>query len=367
MGDLAVYGGNPQVVATLREIERVQYFLQAAAAQLAGELQPVDFLYLPVKRIALGLEAQNYLRRLEQLSFACTEAADSYFTTEALAMRELDELLEPTAPELAVGALVALKFAGLLANTRVNAVEVFPVPKIEKIRPATPVSIAGLAARIMRTESLGSATIRIDSFKLNDSGLHLVSLPGTQVGGLLPGTNPLDIGSNLRAMASSGIAASEAGVLSAMASAGIKPGDRVVFAGHSQGGLIAANIAAENQIFKTVGLVTFGSPIAQQSGKLHTPTIAIEHRNDPVPKLALAANPNQSNWVTVQKNAELNATDSRSNLVQVHGLDAYRQTAQQSDSSSDPGLTRVKAQIFSEFKDAEPVKTSYYRLDQHPR
>lgn len=360
MGDLDVYGGDPKVVATLHEIDRVQHLLQQTAMVLAAEVELADFLYLPFKRMALALEVQNYLRRIEELVTACRQAADGYYTTEALAMRELDSVLEPTAPELAVGVLASLQLIGFVGATTVTA----RLENFEKIRPATPVSIAGLAGRVLRTESKGQSLIRIDSFVKNGQPVHLVVLPGTQVGGLLPGTNPLDIGSNLRAMAGLNLAASETAVLTAMRQAGVARGDHVVFVGHSQGGLIAANIAAGQQQFKTVGLVSLGSPLAQLGKRLEMPVLSVEHRNDPVPKLALAANPNQPNWVTVQKNVDVSSEDRRSNLVQVHSLDNYLKTAQQADLDDNAGLVRVRNQILSEFDQAEPVKSSHYRLIQ---
>ena len=71
-------------------------------------------------------------------------------------------------------------------------------------------------------------------------------------------------------------------VVQAMREAGIRPGEPVIEVGHSQGGLIAAQVAASGE-FNSVATVTFGAP----SGEVPVPdgvdTVAVEHSDDIVP------------------------------------------------------------------------------------
>ncbi len=78
----------------------------------------------------------------------------------------------------------------------------------------------------------------------------------------------------------------ERAVLQAMKEAGMSPGDPVVFTGFSQGGIMAANLAADTTLpYKTIGVVTNGSPIDTFNIPKHIPVVAFEHVSDPVAKL----------------------------------------------------------------------------------
>jgi pimeloyl-ACP methyl ester carboxylesterase len=140
-------------------------------------------------------------------------------------------------------------------------------------------------------------------------------------------------------MATPGLAASERAVLGALGQLGAGRSDSVLLVGHSQGALIASNIAATPQPFRVSGLISVGGPIAHHSARQPTPTIAIEHLNDPVPALSGRANPLTENLVTVQR--EIPAQ----NLVEAHAMAGYRQTAALADIDIDPGLTRVRGLI----------------------
>ncbi|MGA0848290.1 MAG: hypothetical protein ACO3PY_06785, partial [Pontimonas sp.] len=69
-----------------------------------------------------------------------------------------------------------------------------------------------------------------------------------------------------------------------MAQAGVKPGERVTFTGHSQGGIIAARLA-ESGRYRTTGLLVVGSPTGTLSVKGDYPAIALRHSDDVVPRL----------------------------------------------------------------------------------
>ncbi|MDY2669720.1 hypothetical protein [Schaalia hyovaginalis] len=83
----------------------------------------------------------------------------------------------------------------------------------------------------------------------------------------------------------------ERAVLRAMAEAGVAQGDPVVLTGFSQGGIMAANLAADPSFpYQTIGVVTNGSPIDGFTIPQDIPVVAFQHANDPVPMLDLNAN-----------------------------------------------------------------------------
>lgn len=366
MGALDVYGGSAKVVATLAEINRVSWQLMLADQALAEQLDWSDYLDQPISRIGLALEAPEIRRKISELQTACLAASESYFSTEAQNLAEFENLFALSAPVAATAVLVAANLAGFLPDKAV----VVDLPKLQNTRPVAPNSIEVFAKNLRQTESFGLSHIRIDSFNHAAGKIHVVYVPGTQTINLLPGKNPFDVGSNLRAMAHPGFAASERAISQALTAA-VKPSERVIFVGHSQGGLIAANLASKSQHFRTVGLVTFGSPIAQLANSLQTPTIAVEHKNDPVPKLSLRPNPNHENWVTVQREHRFDANDSVNDLVEVHAMNSYQQTASQidtwqlsDDQASESGLARLKNQVLEQVSSAEQGESRYFKLQQ---
>jgi pimeloyl-ACP methyl ester carboxylesterase len=180
-----------------------------------------------------------------------------------------------------------------------------------------------------------------------------VYVPGTQTFGFGEGTNPLDMASNIQAMSGAGQAASEKAVLLAIRQAGIGSTDEVILVGHSQGGMVAGNIAAYPSGFIAAGLVAFGAPLAQIKN-LKAPVMAIEHVNDPVPNLSGKANPLKRNWVSVQRISEKPESDA---LMFSHSLKSYRNTTTAIDVSSDVGIRNIRGEIFQKLSVAKPAKS----------
>ena len=130
------------------------------------------------------------------------------------------------------------------------------------------------------------------------------------------------------------------------AAAGAGPQSRVVLVGHSQGGMVAANLAKDsaNKDGRIKALVTFGAPIGQVASELKLPVIALEHSNDIVPKLGLKANPMLENMVTVAR--EVPISEPIDALVEAHDMQNYNKTAKLTDESQELGLKRVREQVF---------------------
>ena len=207
---------------------------------------------------------------------------------------------------------------------------------------ATPArTIAEHAARLNHAYRNPASGITVEQYPTSTGRQFVVYVPGTQSAGLgplivaAPGkqTNPFDLRSNLNAMAGTGLAASERAVQQSLSSlgAGGRPGDRVLFVGHSQGALISANIASEKQPYKVSGLISFAGPISHLDLK-GVPTLALEHVDDPVPALSGPRNPLTLDLVTVR------AESGQNGLVAAHAIAGYGELARGVDASSNQAV-----------------------------
>lgn len=128
----------------------------------------------------------------------------------------------------------------------------------------------------------------------------MVIIPGTADWGS-GGSNPMDLQTNLEGVA--GMPTDmESAVVTAMRQAGVQPGEEVGLYGHSQGGIVAANIAADpaiNEQFTITTVLTAGAPTAGADLPDNVSALHIENSGDAVPALDGAANPNAPNRMTV--------------------------------------------------------------------
>lgn len=167
----------------------------------------------------------------------------------------------------------------------------------------------------------------------------LVTVPGTQDWMIGTGENVYDTDSNLRLVADEH-AASVAAVTEAMVRAGIGPGDDVVLAGHSQGGLVATDVAVILTAAGHAGrvmAVTAGSPVGAvlpPGGQTRAQVLAFNHAHDAVTGLQVGDNPTGPNVVTVERDllAEGSAYDSMSAQ---HDLGHYVDTARRAEGLDD--------------------------------
>jgi pimeloyl-ACP methyl ester carboxylesterase len=166
---------------------------------------------------------------------------------------------------------------------------------------------------------------------------YVVYIPGTQSWGPKPGANPFDLTSNLSAISKTGFAGSERAVALAMTQAGINADSKVLLVGHSQGGMVAANISTR---FAGSKVLTFGAPLGQLTDKIKAPTLSVEHNRDPVPKLDSRPNPLAANWVTVRQ--EIEGVDP----ITQHEMTGYQATAKAIDAfRAEPALQKLREEI----------------------
>lgn len=126
------------------------------------------------------------------------------------------------------------------------------------------------------------------------SSAYIVMVPGTNglfdvPGSITGGDEPFDNTSNLELQAGQRSASMEA-VMAAMGEAGIPPDAPVMLMGHSQGGMVTAELTQDPAFmsaYNVTHMITQGSPNDSRTIPGSVQTLAIEHTNDPVPMVDL--------------------------------------------------------------------------------
>lgn len=126
------------------------------------------------------------------------------------------------------------------------------------------------------------------------SSAHIVTVPGTNgltqfPGSITGGDEAFDNTSNLELQAGERSASMEA-VMAVMQEAGIEPGEPVMLQGHSQGGMVVAELTQDQEFmdrYAVTHMITEGSPNDSRSIPDGVQTLALEHTNDPVPMVDL--------------------------------------------------------------------------------
>ena len=115
------------------------------------------------------------------------------------------------------------------------------------------------------------------------------------------------------------------GIEAAMAQARIPPGAPVMLVGHSLGGMTAAALAADptfRRRFNVTQVVTAGAPIGRFAVPAGVQVLAVENRNDLIPALDGADNPDRANVTT------MTFSDNKGTMGENHSLrDAYAAAA----------------------------------------
>lgn len=135
-----------------------------------------------------------------------------------------------------------------------------------------------------------STAIDIKQVVAADGSTHwVVSLPSTQAWEIGPSSGAMnDRDNNIALMLDNPLFRTqyERAVLDAMRQAGIPAGSDVVLTGFSQGGIMAANLAADSSFpYNPIGVVTNGSPVDNFHVPPNVPVYAFQHASDPVPML----------------------------------------------------------------------------------
>ncbi|WP_432512951.1 hypothetical protein [Kineococcus sp. SYSU DK001] len=198
----------------------------------------------------------------------------------------------------------------------------------------------------------------------------VVEIPGTQDWTPLPAstTTPMDLTTNLRAVAGQPTATGAA-VVAALRQAGVGAGEPVLLAGHSQGGLTAASLAADPAVraeFHVTHLLTAGSPVDGIAVPEGVRTVSFEHTGDVVPALDGQAAAGSAGRTVVSRDVGDDPRVAADPLL-AHGWSGYRRTAALADASDDPAL-RAFRESGSAFFDAPGARVDVfdYRAERVP-
>ena len=346
---LTIRGGG-SIRVSRSELDRVRSQVELAQSVMHNELGPLA--NLGSGAILLAIELPGILQRLDAIKNGCLLASEQYFGGEHAIASRINAIERVDVPALAGRALGSANRLGLLREGKIEISRTGFAGGI-----SAPHSVVELALRLQRTSADGDAGDQAE-FRIERFGHRvIVYIPGTKEWSVKAGENPLDVTSNVHAMADSAqVAASERAVLAAMRSARVGAGDEVLLVGHSQGGIIAANIAADQHAFKVSGIVTFGAPIATADIAPSTNVIALEHTNDPVPMLDGGPNAIRENWLTVRERFNLDAGQSP---VAVHDLAGYVETAGRFDASRSVRASEA-LEFIREFAGRRAGRTEWY-------
>ncbi|WP_420113587.1 hypothetical protein [Pseudactinotalea sp.] len=206
-------------------------------------------------------------------------------------------------------------------------------------------------------------TVRIDQVTAPDGEVSwLVLVPGTQ--GDLVGGQPFDWAGNPGAMVGEATGAT-AMVVQAMRMAGIQPGQQVVVAGHSQGGMVALNAAnAVAGELDVSGVLTLGAPVGLLDAPEGTEVLSLEHVEDLVPGFDNAANPVGENWTTVERTltSSIDADLSSSSTPRdTHDTPTYADTARLVDASDEGAVLDYLAVVAPVLNPEATATSSYYQ------
>lgn len=247
------------------------------------------------------------------------------------------------------GALIGITAPlGALAETPV---------RVDRVSTRTNQPVADSFADRAKRIPQGDAQIRIDRYHTpGEPDRFEVYLGGTKDLGLVAKEQPWDMTSNVNALAM-GDAGSYRAAQEAMCLAGVTPDTPVLFAGHSQGGLVASALAGSGD-YNAQGLFTVGGVVSQNLVPDGVPWLAIEHTDDLVP--ALGGNRSAPDVVLVRREIFAGSEVPSDVLLPAHELSRYQQTAAMVDAAGDGRTGRLLAQFNQLGAGATTVTTTRY-------
>jgi hypothetical protein len=197
---------------------------------------------------------------------------------------------------------------------------------------------------------------------------HIVNIPGTKDLSLGVGNmNSNDMVTNLHVLAGETSMREEA-VAQALFDAHVDPDDPVMLVGHSQGGMVAAQAAADSADgtfgYNVTHVVTAGSPIALADVPVDVQVLSLENNHDIVPHLDGADNADRPNLTTVTFD------DQRGSVGDNHALEnGYSEAARAIDQSHDPALaafTDSAAAFIADPEGRTQLNVQAFEIDRVP-
>lgn len=253
--------------------------------------------------------------------------------------------------------------AGVIADVvqRVRGQYRYEIERSERPPTAAPQSIAALMQSIPETTPEGTH-VRISEYRAPDGEtVFVVSVAGTSSTGF-GGENPMDNLSNLAAYAGQDDETIGA-TIAAMEQAGIASGDAVVFAGYSQGALVAAALAGSQQ-WATQSVLLAGSPIHGNAIGGEVPVVQLEHSGDLITGLQGFAPPAAGDVAVVHRDPYPDGVPAEDGILGPHLMQNYRETAALYDEHSEASAVANREAVLSPLADAAPVATHDFHLQR---
>lgn len=221
---------------------------------------------------------------------------------------------------------IALASLARIIDLRAGEPLLVDVERHEHGAVAPPRSLEDLGDLLVLADDTNPREVVIETV-VGEDGVqrHVVVVPGMLDG---VGSNPeiFDGASNFEAVAGERADSTDM-VIAAMRDAGIGPDDEVLMVGHSQGGMVAATIAASG-MFNTQGLVTVGSPAGAIPLPEHIHALHINNKDDPVHGFDGTSPPLGPNqvvvWADVRGAADRELAEGSRTLVGAHEASTYR-------------------------------------------
>ena len=215
--------------------------------------------------------------------------------------------------ERAVAAVLRAVGAAADAGGRVGVLDDGALPPVvDEVEPRWRASpLDGPADLVALGRDLDEGRVRVVEVEAPAGGsAWVVVVPGTQEWSPVPGANPFDLTSDVRAVTGDATVAA-AGVAVALERAKARAGrggargarDPVLLVGHSQGGIHAAALAADPGFrgrHHVTHVLTSGAPVALFPIPREVHVLSVERASDPVPTLDLTPNPAHGTWRTVR-------------------------------------------------------------------
>jgi pimeloyl-ACP methyl ester carboxylesterase len=224
--------------------------------------------------------------------------------------------------------------------------------------------VDGRLGRIPLPESApGGAQIRIDII-ISATGppRFEVYIGGTVDFRALAADDAFDLTSNV-----AGVGGLPAGgiraVRQAMLDAGIAPDSQVTFTGYSQGGMVAAALAASGD-YNVQGVVTVAAPAGNVQLPAGIPALIIEHTDDFIP--ALGGVQTNTEALVVQREAFAANDEPPGLAAPAHRMPYYRETAALMDQARSEQLVDARHQLDAFSAGAESIVSSYYYASRQP-
>jgi hypothetical protein len=231
--------------------------------------------------------------------------------------------------------------------------------------PRRPRGVGDLMAGIFDEEVRMDGSVSVETITHPDgTRSHIVTLPGTE--DWLFDDNPVDGQANLPAVVGRASDA-QAAIVAAMREAGIEPGEEVMLAGHSQGGINAVALTTNADFmeeFNVTHVVTAGSPVGRMAMPAGVKALHLEHTEDLVAGLDAVPNPDTASRTTVERDLSLSGDPQAQRLgrdiVGAHHLTTYGLTGD----LVDKGEAGMSASIWKEsaasFFSGEPSTLKEY-------